>query len=71
MHASAHEYSYSGGNHWGKLMNKKIQKIYIIQSVLQTLNAKFQKKKVPQLIVIKVLCFSTMCISSIAGGAQA
>ena len=54
-----------------KRNEKKSQRQGIIKAVLQTLNAKFSTKKLaPQFIVVKALCFSTMYISSIAGGAQ-
>ena len=47
-------------------MNLFFQKQGIIHGILQTLNAKFKNKKwAPQFIAIKVLCFSTMYISSI------
>ena len=51
---------------------EKSQKLGIIQGVLQAFNEKFQnKKQVPPFIVIKVLRFYTMYISSIDGVAQA
>ena len=47
-------------------------KLVIIQAVLQTLNANFRiHKQVTQFIVIKVLCFSTMSMISVASYMQA